>query len=66
MAVAFVNIFPGLLIGLALVFELNLSTTIISVAAVEAALAALRARQALPQQLADDYEELGGGRCAVM
>jgi len=43
MAVAFVNIFPSMLIALMLIFELNASTTIVSLAAVEAALAALRA-----------------------
>lgn len=47
MAVAFVNIFPGLLIALALMFELNAATTLISAAAVEAALRALRASRDL-------------------
>ena len=42
MACAFANIFPGLLCSLALLLELNILTTIISVAAVKGSIAALR------------------------
>ena len=44
MATAFVNIFPGIICAIALMLELNITTTIISVAAVKASVAALKER----------------------
>lgn len=54
MALAFVNVFPGLLVTLALLLEINIATTIISVAAVEAALSSLRAQAAARAKLVED------------